>query len=62
MNYDDLIERLKQGPVTFKEIQEIAGVSHKAVWQVITTLSLNYPLWSPGKGIYKLLEDKDYKK
>ena len=60
VDYDLLYERLKAGPVTFAEIEELAGVPHCSVAQIITTLSLYYPVWSPKRGVYKLMEDSDY--
>lgn len=49
-----------RGPVTFRDIEEATGVSHNGVAQVITTLSLKYPIWSPKRGVYKLYDDDDY--
>lgn len=59
VDYDKLYEELQWGPLTFTQIKEIAGVSHNGVFQVITTLSMNYPLWSPKPGVYKLLDELD---
>ena len=60
VDYDMLYKMLLAGPVTFKMIEEATGVSHNGVAQVITTLSLRYPVWSPKRGIYKLCEASDY--
>lgn len=59
-DYEMLHERLLEGPVTFREIEKLTGVAHSGVAQIITTLSLRYPLWSPKRGIYKLIEESDY--
>lgn len=60
INYEELYEKLKKGPITFKEIQDFCGLSKNATYQVITTLTLNYPVWSPARGMYKLCEASDY--
>lgn len=60
VDYEALYERLKQGPMSFTDIQEFTGVSRNTVAQVITTLSYNYPVWSPKRGVYKVLEESDY--
>lgn len=61
VDYDLLYKRLLQGPVTFAEIEEMTGAKHNAVAQIITTLCLRYPVWSPQRGVYKLCEESDYK-
>jgi hypothetical protein len=61
VDYDMLYQRLLQGPLTFADIEKLTGVPHCSVAQIITTLSLNYPLWSPKRGVYKLISDEDYK-
>lgn len=60
VDYDQLYQMLLTGPITFKDIERVTGVSHCGVAQVITTLSIRYPLWSPKRGVYKLCEDDDY--
>lgn len=60
INYEQIYERLKQGPMTFHEIEVMTGAKHNAVFQIITTLTLRYPVWSPARGIYKLMEVTDY--
>ena len=60
VDYDELYQRLKKGPITFNEISEITGLKRQSVAQVITTLSLKYPVWSPAKGVYKLCDSSDY--
>lgn len=60
VDYEQLYQMLLKGPVTFKQIEEVTGVSHCGVAQVITTLTLKYPIWSPKRGVYKLCEDTDY--
>lgn len=60
VDYEKIYQRLLQGPTTCKEIMQMAGVPKNGVVQVITTLSIRYPLWSPSRGVYKLIEDSDY--
>lgn len=60
VDYDQLYQLFLRGPVTFRDIEEATGVSHNGVAQVITTLSLKYPIWSPKRGVYKLYDDDDY--
>lgn len=59
-DYEKLYARLQQGPMTFAEIEEMSGVQHSGVAQVITTLSLRYPVWSPRRGVYKLMGPEDF--
>lgn len=56
VDYDFLYECIKKGPLTFREIQELTGVSKAGTSQVITTMSLRYPVWSPARGVYQLLD------
>lgn len=60
VDYKLLIAELKKGPLTFSQIQALAGVSRAGVSQVITTLSLHYPVYEAARGIYKLYGDDDY--
>lgn len=60
VDYDALYKLFLAGPVTFRQIEEATGVSHNAVAQVITTLSIMYPIWNPKRGVYKLLTEDDY--
>ena len=60
VDYKLIISELKKGPLTFSQIQALAGVSRAGVSQVITTLSLHYPLYEQARGIYKLYGDDDY--
>ena len=58
--YDLIIAELKKGPLSFTQIQQLAGVAHAGVAQVITTISLHYPLYEADYGLYKLYGDDDY--
>jgi len=60
VDYEKLYELFKAGPVTFHQIEEAADVSHNSVAQVITTLSLRYPIYEVKRGVYKLYGDDDY--
>lgn len=60
VDYEKLYELFRKGPVTFHDIEEAAGVSHNSVAQVITTLSLRYPIYELKRGVYKLYGDDDY--
>lgn len=59
VDYDVLFDALKKGPLMFCDIERLAGVPHSSVQQVITTLSIKYPVWSPERGVYKLMTDED---
>lgn len=62
VNYELLYQKLKEKPLTFTEIKELTGIKNKsAMQQVITTLSIKYPIWQPKTGVYKLCEPSDYK-
>lgn len=60
VDYERIYHRLLQGPMTFKDIEEMTGIAHCGVAQVITTLSLRYPVYSPSRGVYKLYGDEEY--
>lgn len=60
VDYEMLHEMLVRGPVRFRDIEEATGVSHNAVAQVITTLSLRYPIYEVKRGVYKLYGDEEY--
>ena len=55
VDYDRLYELLKAGPVSFERIREETGLDKKGAYQVVTTLSLKYPVYSPERGVYTLL-------
>ena len=60
VDYDLIVQKLKEGPLTFSQIKALAGVSHYGVAQVITTLSLHYPIYECARGLYKLYGADDY--
>ena len=60
IDYEALYAILKNQPLTFKDIQKLTGLSRTGTSQCITTLTLNYPIWSPEKGVYKICESSDY--
>lgn len=60
VDYDALYERLKRGPIRFSEIKNMTGVKHSGVAQVITTLSLKYPIYEVDRGVYKLYGAEEY--
>ena len=60
VDYKLIISELKKGPLTFSQIQALAGVSRAGVSQVITTLSLHHPVYEAARGVYKLYGDDDY--
>ncbi|GHV91628.1 hypothetical protein AGMMS50268_21310 [Spirochaetia bacterium] len=55
VDYDKLEAILHRGPITYDIIKRETGLNDGGVAEVITTLSLRYPLWDPAKGIYELL-------
>lgn len=61
IDYELLYRSLLQGPLSFTQIGQIAGVTNRSsISQVITTLSLKYPVYEAQRGIYKLYGDDDY--
>lgn len=60
VDYEKLYELFLRGPVRFCEIEAASGVSHNSVAQVITTLSLKYPIYEVRRGLYKLYGADDY--
>lgn len=60
VDYEAIYQALKEGPLTFSQIEALSGVSHSGVAQVITTLSLKYPIYEYARGLYKLYGDDDY--
>lgn len=60
VDYKALYKELCKGPLSFAQIEALSGVPHNGVAQVITTLSLHYPVYEVSRGIYKLYGDDDY--
>lgn len=60
VDYEALYELFKKGPVHWHDIEVASGVSHSTVAQVITTLSLRYPIYELKRGVYKLYGDEEY--
>lgn len=60
VDYDLLVKELRKHPLTFSQIETLSGVTHNCVSQVITTLSLHYPLYEVSRGVYKFYSDEDY--
>ena len=60
VDYDLIYSELRKHPLTFSQIEALSGVSHYGVAQVITTLSLHYPVYEVSRGLYKLYGDDDY--
>ena len=59
-DYEAIYQELCKGPLTFSQIEALSGASHSGVSQVITTLSLKYPVYEVSRGIYKLSGEDDY--
>ena len=38
--------------MTTAEIQRLTGTSRSGVQNVITILSIDYPIWQPARGVY----------
>jgi hypothetical protein len=55
VDYDKLFAILQKQPLTYDIIKNETGLNNSGVAEVITTLSVNYALWSPARGIYELL-------
>lgn len=60
VDYEVIYKELCKGPLSFSQIEAMTGVAHNGVAQVITTLSLHYPVYEVSRGIYKLLGEDDY--
>lgn len=56
IDYEMIYNELKKGPLTFSQIWTLSGVKRAGVSQVITTLSLRYPIYEESRGVYKLLD------
>lgn len=56
VDYEHLYELLKKSPVSFEQIRRETGLDKKGAYQVVTTLSLKYPVYSPERGMYALLK------
>lgn len=59
-DYGAIVKALQKGPLTFTQIEQIAGCARSGVSQIITTLSLHYPIYEAKRGVYKLYGDDDY--
>jgi DNA-binding transcriptional regulator GbsR (MarR family) len=55
VDYGKLYAILQKQPLTYDIIKHETGLNDSGVAQVITTLSLDYPVWNPAKGIYEIL-------
>jgi hypothetical protein len=55
VDYGKLYAILEKQPLTYDIIKRETGLNDSGVAQVITTLSIDYPVWNPAKGIYELL-------
>jgi hypothetical protein len=54
--YRHLYEIMKRQPITYDIIRrESGGLNNSKIAQIITTLSIRYPVYTPAKGIYELL-------
>lgn len=60
VDYEKLVEEFRKGPLTYSQIMELSGVCKSGVSQVITTLSLHYPIYEASRGVYKMYGDDDY--
>lgn len=60
VDYNLIFAELQKHPLTFSQIEALSGVSHNGVAQVITTLSLHYPVYEVSRGLYKLYDEDDY--
>lgn len=56
IDYEALYSMLEAGPITSTDIEAATGASRRNVTQIITTLSLRYPVYSPRRGEYALLK------
>ena len=56
IDYEALYELLKQGPLSYADIEKATGTHRKNVPTIITTLSLKFPVYSPQRGVYALLQ------
>lgn len=59
-DYEELYKLLLKGPVTREQIKEVTENTGGSIRQAIITMSINYPVWSPSPGVYKLVEESDY--
>lgn len=59
-DYEAIVSALKEGPLTFTQIGKLAGCPKTMISEVITTLSLDYPVYAVKRGLYKLYGDDDY--
>lgn len=60
VDYDLIYREMQKRPLSFSQIEALSGVCHSGVAQVITTLSLHYPVYEVSRGLYKLYGDDDY--
>ena len=53
IDYDFLYSEIKRrGTITTAELQRLTGTSRSGVQNVITILSIDYPIWQPSRGVY----------
>ncbi|MDR1306028.1 MAG: hypothetical protein LBK74_00450 [Treponema sp.] len=54
---EELYRRMRERPLSYKEIQVLTGASHAGMTNIITSLSLRYPVYQPCRGLYAVLKD-----
>ena len=59
VDYDLIAEMFNKGPVTVEELKKVTGMNNACLSTLITNLSLMLPIWSPSRGVYKLVEESD---
>ncbi len=58
VDYDALYAILQRQPITYNIIKDMTGLKANEIQHVIDTLSYQYPLYDPARGIYELLRKK----
>lgn len=62
-NFDkyNLLKKLfYAGPVHITDIVTVVGVNRSTAETMVNNLSHELPIWEPGKGVFKILEEKDF--
>jgi hypothetical protein len=54
---EEVYRRMRERPLSYKEIQVLTGASHADMTRIITSLSLHYPVYQPCRGLYAVLKD-----
>ncbi|MCQ2577488.1 MAG: hypothetical protein MJ176_03040 [Treponema sp.] len=61
-NYEIVIEMLRNGPITLKDVMERLSIQEGSAYSILMNLTFQIPIWNPTIHLYKILEESDFEK